>query len=301
MTFKGTPSVALCGLALFLLAGGVAFFVLLAGTAQAAPGIYYEPDIKEIIRKDCSRCHSGTLRNLMDYNSVLAYADSGMLAGMVQGLMRQFAGADAQTILDWVDAGAPEKAPAAAKAGAKAAAAQKIYFEPTILEIIRKDCGRCHSKGRMNLLDWDSVRAVVQNGRLEAMLRGPMRRFAGADMDIILAWIDSGAPENPPRVGQAPKPAAFGKPGPPSGVGRAHGGPPPGGLTYSGEIQGLLAENCLRCHMGPFRKMTTYEEVKMYVDNGLLETLVQPGGPMNRFAGPQAMKFLDWIRAGAPR
>ena len=80
--------------------------------AAAAAMVYYEPTIRDIINADCSRCHSGAARNLMDYDNLNAYAQSGMLSAMVQGPMRNFAGADADAILAWVDAGAPEKAPA---------------------------------------------------------------------------------------------------------------------------------------------------------------------------------------------
>lgn len=286
-------------------------------SAVAAQPVYYEPTIRDIVQKDCSRCHSGAMRNLMSYDALKAYADSGMLSAMVGSLMRQFAGADAGVIMAWADAGAPRRPPAA---GAKTAAATSpgVYYEPTIRDIMRKDCARCHSGPNRNLMDWDSVRAYVDNGMLSAMIQGPMRRFAGADAEVILGWIDAGAPENPPRTGAAP--VAFGQPlGAGRGAGQGHAagqGPgagqgvcPPGPgltpagqpLTYAGTIEGLLAQDCLRCHLGPFRKLTTYEEVKMYVDNGLLKTLVEPGGPMHRFAGPDTRVFLAWINAGAPR
>ncbi|NVM22657.1 MAG: hypothetical protein HWN68_12870, partial [Desulfobacterales bacterium] len=87
-------------------------FVFFLAVTQAQPviqanarNIYYENTIKDIIRTDCSRCHSGPTRNLMDYDSLKAYADSGLLATMVQGPMRRFAGNDARTILQWIQEG----------------------------------------------------------------------------------------------------------------------------------------------------------------------------------------------------
>jgi len=289
--------------------------------AMAAEPVYYDPTIKAIVRKDCSRCHSGPVRNLMDYSSIKAYADSGMLEAMLMGMMRQFAGADAPVLLDWVAAGAPESAPAPVAGVATAAAGMQVYYEPTIRDIIRKDCLRCHSGGTKSLRDWDSVRAYAQNGMLEAMVLGSMRRFANQDADIILQWLRNGAPENPPRAARGTMVAAAGQPLPgPSGPGpglrqgqgmgqgmglhQGMGGGqavPAGDLTYSGVIEGLLAQDCMRCHLGPFRKMTTYEDVKMYVDNGLFEALIVPGGQMHRFAGPDTKVFLAWARAGAPR
>jgi hypothetical protein len=46
--------------------------------------------------------------------------------------------------------------------------------------------------------------------------------------------------------------------------------------------------------------LTTYENLKVYVDNGLLQILVQRGGPMHRFAGPDSRKILGWVKDGAP-
>ncbi|GFK92328.1 hypothetical protein NNJEOMEG_00152 [Fundidesulfovibrio magnetotacticus] len=86
----------------------------------AASKVYYDPTIRDIILADCSSCHGGAVRNLMDYDNLNAYAQSGMLEAMIQGPMAQFAGADASTILDWVAAGAPEH-PAGAAGTAPAA------------------------------------------------------------------------------------------------------------------------------------------------------------------------------------
>ncbi|MBF0515067.1 MAG: hypothetical protein HQK81_13545, partial [Desulfovibrionaceae bacterium] len=98
---------------LLTIALACAFFApaLFSGRARAAQAVYYEPDIREIVAKDCARCHSGPLRNLMSYKAIKAYADNGLLDGMVQSLMKPFAGADAPVILDWIAAGAPERAP----------------------------------------------------------------------------------------------------------------------------------------------------------------------------------------------
>jgi len=295
---------------------GLFFSPAISGRAAlGARQIYYEPTIREIINRDCARCHSGPLRNLMSYNAVKAYADNGMLAGMVQSLMSTFAGADADTIMAWIDMGAPRQAKPttsnqAAPAGfasAIPAAAGGVYYEPDIRDIIGNDCSPCHSGGARNLMDWDNVRAYVDSGMLAAMLQGPMAQYAGSDAGVILNWIDAGAPENPPRAGAGPAPIAFGRPCPspgggPGGLGGpgGQGYPPQANITYADPIEGLLAKDCLRCHLGPFRKMTTYGEVRMYVDNGLLEALVRPGGQMHRFAGPDARLFLAWIRAGAP-
>jgi len=105
---------------LLLLALAGAFFAsaVFSGWARAAQAVAYEPQIREIIAKDCARCHSGPLRNLMSYKAVKAYADNGMLEGMLQSLMKPFAGADLPVILDWIAAGAPEGAAPDSPAGA---------------------------------------------------------------------------------------------------------------------------------------------------------------------------------------
>lgn len=176
--------------------------------------------------------------------------------------------------------------------GGIALAAQGVYYEPTIRDMVRKYCARCHSGNLRNLTSWDSVRAYVDNGMLAAMLQGPMRQFGGPDADVMLAWIEAGAPENPPRAAKDPRPAAL----------LVEQGPtqtPP--LTYTGAVKDVLAKDCLRCHMGPFRKLTTYAEVKAYVDNGQLARMTQPGGPMRPFAGSDVQTLQAWIEAGAPQ
>ena len=125
-----------------------------------AQGVYYENTIKDIILADCGRCHSGPTRNLMDYDNLKAYADSGLLATMVQGPMARFTGNDQQTILDWISAGAPEKPgatpagffswhPGAGQGGAGCMTGQpfvpdvpsdKITYGNTVQYILAKDC-----------------------------------------------------------------------------------------------------------------------------------------------------------------
>jgi len=178
-----------------------------------------------------------------------------------------------------------------------------IYYESPIKQIIRADCGRCHSGPTRNLTDYDSLKAYAEGGLLQTMVQGPMRRFAGNDVGTIVKWINDGAPEKPNAGAQVRftrKPAGNVPPCPAPGT---NGAATSQGeqVTYTGTIRDVLAKDCLRCHSGPFRNMTTYKNVKMYVDNGLLKTLVLPGGPMHRFAGPDTRLFMAWINNGAPR
>ena len=174
-----------------------------------------------------------------------------------------------------------------------------IYYESTIKGIILADCGRCHSGPTRNLTDYDSLRAYADSGLLETMVQGPMRRFAGNDAETIVTWIRDGAPEKPgaaaaawfSRQGAGNNPAC---PTPPASQAN-------GQITYDNTIKGVLAVRCMRCHSGPFRNLATYKNLKMYVDNGLLETLVLPGGPMHRFAGPDTRLIMAWIKNGAPQ
>gem|GEM_PF-3048946 len=177
---------------------------------------------------------------------------------------------------------------------------QAVYYEPTVKQIIRQDCGRCHSGPTRYLMDYDSLKSYADSGLLATMIQGPMNRFAGNDARTLLNWIDAGAPEKP-AGGQ---PAAFVSPACPNpavhGTGRGAGA----GMetvTYRDTIARILKRDCLRCHSGRFRNLTTYNEVKRYADNGLLKTLVQRGGPMHRFAGPDSRVIIAWIDAGAPQ
>ncbi|MBF0496555.1 MAG: hypothetical protein HQK58_08285 [Deltaproteobacteria bacterium] len=210
----------------------------------------------------------------------------------------------------FVTAGTPQNFPANQQPGqvlgnrARLVATQGIYYEPTIKNIIAADCGRCHFGSVRYLGDYDNLKMYADSGMLATMVQGPMGRFAGNDADIILTWVDNGAPEKP-GVTQAQFQAC--PPGSP-GLGLGHNGPPVANsngsaakVTYSNTIKGILTQDCLQCHSGPFRNLTTYQNVKMYVDNGLLKLLVRRGGPMHRFAGPNARIIVDWIDAGAPQ
>lgn len=290
-------------LLIFIVVCGWAANVWIADTTVLAAGgtVYYESTIKDIIMQDCSRCHSGPSRNLMDYDSLKAYADGGMLSVMVQGPMSQFAGNDMVTILDWVNAGALEKPDpklAGFTSGLTLAAGAKIYYEPTIQEIVNQDCGRCHSGPVRNFMDYERLKAYADSGMLAVMVQGPMSQFAGNDRNTIVNWIDGGALEK-----QGAKTVGFFSTLTPSS------GCPPGQayvpdvpldkMTYTNTIQYILARDCLGCHSDKFRNLTTYDNVKLYVDNGLLKSLVQRGGPMHRFAGPDSKLIILWSDNGA--
>jgi hypothetical protein len=76
----------------------------------------------------------------------------------------------------------------------------------------------------------------------------------------------------------------------------------PTGYSYSNTIKDIIQKNCLRCHGGPIRNLSTYTHVKAYVDNGLLMMMIQPGGPMSRFlSADESHQIASWIKAGAPQ
>lgn len=76
----------------------------------------------------------------------------------------------------------------------------------------------------------------------------------------------------------------------------------PSSPTYENTVSGIISKNCLRCHSGPIRPLTSYDKVKTYVDNGILTMMIQPGGPMSRFlTADESHQITAWIKAGAPR
>ena len=180
-------------------------------------------------------------------------------------------------------------------------AANPVYYEPTIKNIVANRCGRCHSVSTRYLMDYDSLQFAAQSGILKTMIQGPMRRFAGRDTQTILNWIDNGAPEKP----NAKQAGFFTNQGGPACQGPVGSAPwttmPANKLTYKNSIQYILAKDCLQCHSIPFRNLTTYSNVKIYVDNGLLKNLIQPGGSMHRFARQDSKYIIAWINNGAPK
>ena len=145
-------------------------------------------------------------------------------------------------------------------------------------------------------MDYDKVKVYADSGLLKAMVSpgGPMNRFAGTDAKTILTWISQGALEKPgaqlanfmtPQNRPQPYPLDV----------------PLASITYDNTIKYVLAKDCLECHSGQFRNLTTYSKVKYYVDNGLLRLLVRRGGQMHRFAGPDSRILLEWAAKGAPQ
>jgi len=186
--------------------------------------------------------------------------------------------------------------------GFSLAAGKSVYYEPTIKNIIARDCSRCHSGPARNLMEYDNLKIYATSGMLATMVQGTMARFAGNDRDAILDWVSAGALEKPE----------------PATVNFFNGIHRPGGgnwnrnqpyvpnvtadkMTYGNTIQYVLAKDCLRCHSDRFRNLTTYEDVNLYVKSGLLKTLVRRGGPMHRFAGKDYALIITWINNGAPK
>jgi len=77
-------------------------------TTTASATLTYDQDLKAVFDARCVGCHSA----LGTYQQAKAYADSGRLKQMVGpgGAMAQYAGTDAQKILDWIAQGAPQSA-----------------------------------------------------------------------------------------------------------------------------------------------------------------------------------------------
>ena len=273
------------------------------GKTSPGTGVYYSDTIKNIIAQDCSRCHSGATRNLMDYDQVKAYVDSGLLRAMVSpgGPMSRHAGNDGQTILAWIDQGSPEKpmtqlAQMTVPAASKPSVDTGVYYIDTIKNITARDCGRCHSGPVRNFMTYDKLKAYAASGLLKAMVSpgGAMNGMAGSDAPVILAWIAQGSPEKPGvQLAQMI--------GPGNGIKPYELTVPLESMTYENTIKFVLAKDCLECHSGQFRNLTTYAKVKYYVDNGLLRLLVSRGGQMHRFAGPDSRLLLQWAAKGAPQ
>ncbi|MBF0396286.1 MAG: hypothetical protein HQK78_05910 [Desulfobacterales bacterium] len=179
-----------------------------------------------------------------------------------------------------------------------AAAKNQVYYEPTIKNIIMTKCSNCHSGATRNLMDYDSLKAYADSGLLSNMVQGPMYRFAGNDAQTIVDWVNNGAPEKPTAGNQVNFVRVFGRQGCPMGT---QSNIPLNQITYTNTIKDVLNRDCLTCHSGQFRNLTTYKNVKMYADNGLLKQLVQIGGPMHRFAGPDSQLIIAWVNNGAPR
>jgi len=72
-------------------------------------------------------------------------------------------------------------------------------------------------------------------------------------------------------------------------------------IAYSNTVAQIVQSNCIRCHGGPIRNLSTYDNLKAYANNGLLMMMIQPGGPMSRFlSADDAQNIISWVKAGSP-
>jgi len=82
-------------------------------------------------------------------------------------------------------------------------------------------------------------------------------------------------------------------------------------VTYSGKIAPILSNSCTSCHGGSNPEgsilLETYNEVKVFVDNGKLQSSIEHTGTASPM--PKGIRKLDdckiaafakWIQQGAP-
>ncbi|MFH1009083.1 MAG: Ig-like domain-containing protein [Candidatus Latescibacterota bacterium] len=67
--------------------------------------------------------------------------------------------------------------------------------------------------------------------------------------------------------------------------------------TYSADIKPIIDANCLSCHGSSFHPLTTYAQVKVYVDSGTLRQHAQV--EHQAFNATSAQAVIDWIDEGA--
>jgi formate dehydrogenase gamma subunit len=196
--------------------------------------------------------------------------------------------------------------------------------------LLANQCGACHvaaALGGLNLTSYqqaltggNSGPAIVPGEADDSQLvivqqaGGHPAQLSDSDLSIIIAWIESGAPEaldggfpTPTTVIASPTPTAIFTP-----PALAAGADMP--LAFDSTIGPLLLEQCGACHaetaLGGLN-MSTYSLllaggssgpviVPGEVDSSLLVTIQQAGGHAGQLSDSDLELMIAWIQAGAP-
>lgn len=218
--------------------------------ATALSNVNYQDHILPIFEQHCAECHGAddpeeglqltTYQGVMAgsiYGSVVKPGDpenSYLVEMVVTGKMPKkgpdLSPAEIETIVAWIQAGAPERGPASAEATAPEASAAisttaaatttvdlaNLSFQKDVLPIFVDHCSECHGDDEpeegLVLTSYKDVMAgsiygsVVKPGEpddsylVEMVATGQMPKrgpdLSPAQIDTIVAWIKAGAPDN---------------------------------------------------------------------------------------------------------
>jgi len=295
-----------------------------------AAAVDWNNDIGPMLHNTCSGCHGGGIAtaglDIGSYQDALKGGNSG--PGVVPGEPEssylvivqqtgthpgQLDAAELDTLINWVNAGAPESLE-----GAAANAGSVPTYQDDVAEVFDASCGTCHGStalGGLNLTTYDTALAGGQDGPViipgvpessklieVQSAGGHAGQLSDEDLELVRTWIEVGAPDTAADV-----PGGSASGGSTIEIGTTS-------LTYTNDIGPLFQAKCGTCHGETAIRglnLFTYETAMAGGSDGpviipgdpngsLLVKIQAAGGHPGQFTEDELDQVRDWIAGGAP-
>jgi mono/diheme cytochrome c family protein len=168
------------------------------------------------------------------------------------------------------------------------------------------NCAACHGADGSGGSGGPGVRGASAGRILQAVREGEdrMPRFPGIgkrDARNISAYLNGGAPAPDPTPVPDPTPTPAPTPTPTP----APSQPPAATVTWSGQIQAMLSQNCALCHSGRKAsvgvRLDTYANASANASRVLSSIEAGRMPPAGKLPASQIQALRDWIAGGRPQ
>jgi mono/diheme cytochrome c family protein len=244
------------------------------------------------------------------------------------------------TIIAWIAAGAPETAPAATESEPAEAPVDltNVNYQDHVLPIFQQHCAECHGDEEqeegLKLTTYRAAMNGSQNGTViepgdpdssylvKLVVEGQMPKrgdpLSQEEIDIIIAWIEAGAPETAPATTETEAPEADTTETDTAETDAAETPVDLENVSFQAHVLPIFQEHCAKCHGDEEQeeglKLTTYRAAINGSQNG---TVIEPGDPDSSYLvklvvegqmpkrgeplSPEEVEIITaWIAAGAP-
>jgi formate dehydrogenase gamma subunit len=286
-----------------------------------------------IIQGKCLGCHGENATsglNLSTFQGALQGGDSGpavvpgepdssrlVAVQSAGGHPGQLSASELQTIIAWIEAGAPESLQGAGGEGSTSAVPNYV---DQIGPLFEQKCGACHGAAATAGLNLTDYQAALKGGnegpvilpgdqagslliQIQAAGGHPIE-LSASELDLVRQWIEAGAPETAADVGASGAPT--------QAPAATETGSSESGVTYTADVGPIFQSKCSTCHgdsaMGGLN-LTTYEGALTGGKDGpvvisgdpagsLLVEIQQEGGHPGQLSDEELQTVMEWIEAG---